>query len=92
MLDIRTYGVVSLNEEAGLIQWVPNTVPIRPILLRLYDRQGISSWVSGLATSTAARPSTPSQNAKVRSAFDQIKAARDNDEAAQIFRRTVLGM
>ncbi|KAI0660728.1 hypothetical protein C8Q70DRAFT_912237 [Cubamyces menziesii] len=74
-LHIRTYGVVSLNEEAGLIQWVPNTVPIRPILLRLYDRQGISSW-----------------NAKVRSAFDQVKAAKDNDEAAKLFRRNVLGM
>ena len=81
-----------MNEEAGLIQWVPNTVPIRPILLRLYDRQGISSWVSGLATSTTARPSTADQNAKVRSAFDQVKAAKDNDEAAKLFRRNVLGM
>ncbi|KAI9000757.1 hypothetical protein BD414DRAFT_405932 [Trametes punicea] len=43
-LHIRTYGVVSLNEEAGLIQWVPNTVPVRPVLLKLYDRQGIPSW------------------------------------------------
>ncbi|KAI0353102.1 hypothetical protein OH77DRAFT_1497585 [Trametes cingulata] len=47
-LHIRTYGVVSLNEEAGLIQWVPNTVPIRPVLLKLYDRQGISSWNSAI--------------------------------------------
>ncbi|CDO73801.1 hypothetical protein BN946_scf185015.g130 [Trametes cinnabarina] len=44
-LHIRTYGVVSLNEEAGLIQWVPNTAPIRPILLKLYDRHGIANWL-----------------------------------------------
>ncbi|KAI0832693.1 hypothetical protein BC628DRAFT_1309839 [Trametes gibbosa] len=43
-LHIRTYGVVSLNEEAGLIQWVPNTAPIRYILIRLYERQSIQSW------------------------------------------------
>ncbi|KAI0375920.1 hypothetical protein BV20DRAFT_933352 [Pilatotrama ljubarskyi] len=43
-LHIRTYGVVSLNEEAGLIQWVPNTVPVRPVLMKLYERQGVSSW------------------------------------------------
>ncbi|KAH9855081.1 hypothetical protein C2E23DRAFT_725567 [Lenzites betulinus] len=45
-LHIRTYGVVSLNEEAGLIQWVPNTAPIRPILIRLYERQSIQSWTN----------------------------------------------
>lgn len=54
--DIRTYGVVSLNEEAGLIQWVPNTAPIRPILLRLYDRQGIQSWVRSSLRCTLDRP------------------------------------
>ena len=31
-LRIRTYGVVTLNEECGCIQWVPNTKPVRPIL------------------------------------------------------------
>ncbi|KAI9068446.1 hypothetical protein FKP32DRAFT_1561636 [Trametes sanguinea] len=49
-LHIRTYGVVSLNEEAGLIQWVPNTAPIRPILLKLYDRHGISNWLPRFKT------------------------------------------
>src|SRR6266567_2820411 len=24
--DVRTYGVVTLNEECGFIQWVPNTI------------------------------------------------------------------
>ncbi|KAH9938115.1 uncharacterized protein B0H18DRAFT_1080892 [Fomitopsis serialis] len=43
-LGIRTYGVVTLNEECGFIQWVPNTVPIRPILNELYERIGLKVW------------------------------------------------
>lgn len=31
-LDIRTYAVVPLNEECGLIEWVHNTVPFRHII------------------------------------------------------------
>ncbi|KAG7097441.1 hypothetical protein E1B28_004786 [Marasmius oreades] len=47
-LYIRTYGVVTLNEECGLIQWVPNTVPLRPILNRSYTAKGISFWSAEL--------------------------------------------
>ncbi|KAK2465988.1 hypothetical protein APHAL10511_001629 [Amanita phalloides] len=43
-LHIRTYGVVTLNEECGFIQWVPNTLPIRPVLLKYYDAKRIRSW------------------------------------------------
>ncbi|CCL98247.1 uncharacterized protein FIBRA_00241 [Fibroporia radiculosa] len=43
-LHIRTYGVVTLNEECGFIQWVPNTIPVRPVLLKAYERRGIRSW------------------------------------------------
>ncbi|KAA1466566.1 hypothetical protein DENSPDRAFT_811680 [Dentipellis sp. KUC8613] len=47
-LHIRTYGVVTLNEECGFIQWVPNTIPIRPVLLKYYEARGIRSWYSEL--------------------------------------------
>ncbi|KAI0776189.1 hypothetical protein BD413DRAFT_469293 [Trametes elegans] len=47
-LHIRTYSVVSLNEATGLIQWVPNTAPIRPILHQLYGRRQVSVWNSAL--------------------------------------------
>ncbi|KXN89480.1 Protein kinase rad3 [Leucoagaricus sp. SymC.cos] len=43
-LHIRTYGVVTLNEECGFIQWVPNTIPLRPVLLKYYDARRIRSW------------------------------------------------
>ncbi|KAF5363593.1 hypothetical protein D9756_000300 [Leucocoprinus leucothites] len=43
-LHIRTYGVVTLNEECGFIQWVPNTIPVRPVLVKNYDARRIKSW------------------------------------------------
>lgn len=35
-----------MNEECGFIQWVPNTIPIRPVLLKFYEAKRIKSWVS----------------------------------------------
>jgi len=43
--DIRTYGVVTLNEECGFIQWVPNTVPVRPVLTKYYSARNVQLWV-----------------------------------------------
>ncbi|KAK2579409.1 hypothetical protein KPH14_003267 [Odynerus spinipes] len=41
-LYIRTYSVVPLNEECGLIEWVPNLVGFRPIIINLYKERGIA--------------------------------------------------
>jgi hypothetical protein len=43
--DIRTYGIVTLNEECGFIQWVPDTIAMRYVLLPLYDARGQRGWV-----------------------------------------------
>lgn len=43
--DIRTYGIITLNEECGFIQWVPNTIPVRPVLVTLYQAKGLAMWV-----------------------------------------------
>lgn len=40
-LYIRTYTVLPLNEECGLIEWVPNLLGLRPILSSIYKRKGI---------------------------------------------------
>ncbi|KAF7294192.1 hypothetical protein HMN09_01147600 [Mycena chlorophos] len=48
-LHIRTYGVVTLNEECGFIQWVPNTTPLRPVLMKGYDTRRIKSWSNDLS-------------------------------------------
>ncbi|KAI9513280.1 hypothetical protein F5148DRAFT_287683 [Russula earlei] len=43
-LHIRTYGVVTLNEECGFIQWVPDTIAMRYVLLPLYETRGQKGW------------------------------------------------
>ncbi|KAG5983170.1 hypothetical protein E4U55_000604 [Claviceps digitariae] len=40
-LYIRTYAVVPLNEECGIIEWVPGIKTMRDILLSLYTSQKI---------------------------------------------------
>ncbi|KAG0349509.1 serine/threonine-protein kinase M1 [Podila humilis] len=42
-LYIRTYAVVPLNEECGLIEWVYNTVPYRHIMQRQYKLHSITT-------------------------------------------------
>ena len=44
-LHIRTYGVIPLNEECGLIEWIPNLVGLRPLLNRILREKnfGISN-------------------------------------------------
>ena len=45
--DIHTYGVVTLNEECGFIQWVSYTIPVRNVLVKMYEHRGIpGGWVS----------------------------------------------
>jgi hypothetical protein len=44
-IDVRTYSVVTLNEECGLVEWVNNTIPVRAVLLKYYEQKGIKSWV-----------------------------------------------
>lgn len=41
-LYIRTYAVVPLNEECGIIEWVPGIRTMRDILLNLYSSQKIT--------------------------------------------------
>ncbi|KAE8234278.1 hypothetical protein CF326_g676 [Tilletia indica] len=43
-LHIRTYAVVTLNEECGFIEWVPNTIGFRNILTTLYTSRGITLY------------------------------------------------
>jgi len=47
-LDIRTYAVVPLNEECGIIEWVNNTIGFRHILNSIYRAKNILTPVSEL--------------------------------------------
>jgi serine/threonine-protein kinase ATR len=40
-LYIRTFTVIPLSEDCGLVEWVPNTRGIRHILQDLYENAGL---------------------------------------------------
>ncbi|XP_033108232.1 serine/threonine-protein kinase ATR-like isoform X2 [Anneissia japonica] len=42
-LHIRTYAVVPLNEECGLIEWISNTTGLRHILNKIYREKNMST-------------------------------------------------
>lgn len=52
-IDIRTYAVMPLNEECGLLEWVSNTNALKGILEKGYQRHGKRVYVSVLLTSEA---------------------------------------
>lgn len=57
-LHIRTYAVMPLNEECGLLEWVTHTTALRPILEKAYARQGKKLYVrkeAGQADSSRAK-------------------------------------
>lgn len=45
MADIRTYAVMPLNEECGLLEWVSNTNAFKRILEKEYARVGKKIYV-----------------------------------------------
>ncbi|KAH9999987.1 hypothetical protein BJV77DRAFT_1114938 [Russula vinacea] len=73
-LHIRTYGVVTLNEECGFIQWVPDTIAVRYVLLPLYEARGKKGWKQG---------------PELQVIFDKIRKVKDN-EGGNIFATEVL--
>ena len=89
-VDIRTYGVVTLNEECGFIQWVPNTIPIRPVLIRGYEARRIKSWVCVPGVLLEFRRLHYfSQSSEMGDVFRKIKDAPDKD-AAELFATKIL--
>eukprot|EP00026_Physarum_polycephalum_P005034 Phypoly_transcript_05060.p1 GENE.Phypoly_transcript_05060~~Phypoly_transcript_05060.p1 ORF type:complete len:665 (+),score=115.45 Phypoly_transcript_05060:90-1997(+) len=42
-LNIRTYAVTPLNEECGLIEWVPNTTTFKSIITQLHKEVGVTA-------------------------------------------------
>lgn len=45
-LYVRTYAVMPLNEECGLLEWVSNTNALKSILEKNYARRGVRIYVS----------------------------------------------
>ena len=45
LADIRTYSVVPINEECGLIEWVRGTLAFRAIIGKYWEARGVALWV-----------------------------------------------
>ncbi|XP_028995716.2 LOW QUALITY PROTEIN: serine/threonine-protein kinase ATR [Betta splendens] len=63
-LHIRTYAVIPLNEECGIIEWVNNTAGLRHILTKLYKERGIC--LSGKELRKLILPKTAPFEEKIR--------------------------
>ncbi|KAM9842902.1 serine/threonine-protein kinase ATR [Aulostomus maculatus] len=63
-LHIRTYAVIPLNEECGIIEWVNNTAGLRHILTKLYKERGI--YLSGKELRKLILPKTAPFEEKLR--------------------------
>ena len=91
IVDIRTYGVVTLNEECGFIQWVSYTIPVRNVLVKLYEQRGIpGGWVSHNFVFLFLRDLNDSQSTELANAFGRIKGADSPREVAEIFQTDIL--
>eukprot|EP01104_Vermistella_antarctica_P000609 TRINITY_DN10760_c0_g1_i1.p1 TRINITY_DN10760_c0_g1~~TRINITY_DN10760_c0_g1_i1.p1 ORF type:complete len:903 (-),score=131.03 TRINITY_DN10760_c0_g1_i1:243-2702(-) len=47
-LRIRTYAVVPLNEECGLLEWVQNTSALRHLLIPFYGKQTFTNAIKDM--------------------------------------------
>lgn len=93
LIDIRTYGVVTLNEECGFIQWVPNTTPIRPILVKYYDARRIKAWVwCWIFSSWKPMLTWVIQSGEMSDAFKKIKESATDKQSADLFRAKILSV
>ncbi|PWN38433.1 uncharacterized protein FA14DRAFT_118905 [Meira miltonrushii] len=64
-LYIRTYAVVTLNEECGLIEWVPNTVGLRHVLHRLYANRNIHLYTQQIKVDMEAARKDPKKAGEI---------------------------
>uniref|UniRef100_A0AAV2JJ36 Serine/threonine-protein kinase ATR n=1 Tax=Knipowitschia caucasica TaxID=637954 RepID=A0AAV2JJ36_KNICA len=71
-LHIRTYAVIPLNEECGIIEWVNNTAGLRHILTKLYKERGI--YLSGKELRKLILPKTAPFEEKLRMHKDVLCA------------------
>lgn len=90
--DIRTYSVVPLNEECGLIEWVPHVVVLRGVLAKRYASMNVAAWVSPggreQGTRHRADKTVLPQSPDLKRIFDTIRD--DPKKTAERFETEVL--
>ncbi|KAJ9477602.1 Serine/threonine-protein kinase MEC1 [Pseudozyma hubeiensis] len=73
-LYVRTYAVLILNEEHGLIEWVPHTVGFRHILTKLYNAKGMQIYTSEVKTNMDEARLAPDSRTTERVFQDRVLA------------------
>ncbi|XP_076837125.1 serine/threonine-protein kinase ATR isoform X2 [Brachyhypopomus gauderio] len=63
-LHIRTYAVIPLNEECGIVEWVNNTAGLRHLLTKLYKEKGL--YMTGKELRNVILPKTATLQEKLR--------------------------
>ncbi len=71
-LYIRTYAVMPLNEECGLIEWVSNTQALKPTLEKLYDRHKKKVYTRELYNKLDQARKSDDKGTALKKAFEQI--------------------
>ncbi|KAK9719934.1 Phosphatidylinositol 3- and 4-kinase [Popillia japonica] len=84
-LNIRLYSVAPLNEECGLIEWIPKLVGLRNILTAIYKQKGLN--MRGKELREAAYNLRDPLSRK-REIFEKILLARHPPVLGEWFRRT----
>ncbi|GMK55487.1 hypothetical protein CspeluHIS016_0205430 [Cutaneotrichosporon spelunceum] len=71
-LYIRTYAVMPLNEECGLIEWVAHTHALKPTLEKLYDRHKKKVYTREIYNKLDAARKSEDKATALKKAFLQI--------------------
>ncbi|XP_024085878.1 serine/threonine-protein kinase atr-like isoform X2 [Cimex lectularius] len=61
-LLIRTYSVVPLSRECGLIEWLPDVTPFKRIVIQMYKQFKIEIMTSSEVKSLMTAPTAPIEN------------------------------
>lgn len=84
-LNIRLYSVSPLNEECGLIEWIPNLLGLRPILQTIYRQRGVGMSGRELKESSC---NLRDSLARKRDIFTKVFIAKHPPVLGEWFRRT----
>ncbi|KAL1781523.1 serine serine/threonine-protein kinase ATR [Sigmodon hispidus] len=84
-LHIRTYAVIPLNDECGIIEWVNNTAGLRPILTKIYKEKGV--YMTGKELRQCMLPKSAALSEKLK-VFQELLLPRHPPVFHEWFLRT----
>lgn len=84
---------MTLNEECGFIQWVPNTIPVRPVLNKYYIARRLGVWVmKPLSVIRRLLNVFSSQSPELIDTTNRIKAQASDVKAVELYEKEILAV